>query len=141
MTFELERAGTLLVWILAIRSSYVENEELPADTAPFDTLQWWLGSTTSWRIRTYALDHDLHAHALTTGGADLEALAAANTLKTYGDVVRSHHRIELGDALVASSVGQAFEASGLPARIEARGPFAFWPPDQDAPYRTKSTPE
>ena len=139
--FELERSGKLLIWVLSVRSSYGDNVEVPAGSEPFDTLQWWIGPTVAWRVRTYALDHDLHAHALVPVPAAIEDLAVSNTDKTYGDVILRHFRLEIGDVTDSDAVERAFAPTGLTARIEARGPFAFWPPDVEAPYRTKSTPE
>ena len=48
-----------------MKSSYSHEIEADleknADDVP-DTLQWWFGNAASWQIRTYALDHDIHAY-------------------------------------------------------------------------------
>ncbi|HUQ36821.1 MAG TPA: hypothetical protein VM144_10650 [Aestuariivirga sp.] len=136
--------GTLILTILTIRSSYLREVEEPLSDiaeAP-DTIQWWITQTGSWRIRTYALDHDIHPHSI--GNADnlnLKDLALANAQKHYSDVIQSQHVIELINALDADETSSKFRAIGLEPRIEiASGRFAFWKPD-DAVYRTQSQPK
>ncbi len=133
--------GTLVLTILNLRSSYQSNAEQPlgkgADVP--DTIQWWIATTGSWRIRTYAIDHDIHTHAL-GNSSDLEALAIENARRHYGDVIQSQHVIRLNDALDATAISAAFRAVGLEPRIEiATGRFAFWKPD-DGRYQTLSKP-
>ena len=56
--------GILLPAVLTVKSSYsreIETALENADDVP-DTLQGWFGNSGSWRIRTYALDHDIHAY-------------------------------------------------------------------------------
>ncbi len=56
--------GILLPAVLTVKSSYsreIETALENADDVP-DTLQGWFGNGGSWRIRTYALDHDIHAY-------------------------------------------------------------------------------
>jgi hypothetical protein len=56
--------GTLVLAILSIQSSYARDVEQSLDTPDDvpDTLQWWVSPQGSWRIKTYALDHDIHTH-------------------------------------------------------------------------------
>jgi len=54
--------GILVLAVLTIKSSYSQNVELAvahAGDAP-DTVQWWIGEGGCWRLRTYAIDHDIH---------------------------------------------------------------------------------
>jgi len=56
--------GILLLALLSVTSSYSREIEMAlenADEVP-DTLQWWLRDGGCWRIRIYALDHDIHAY-------------------------------------------------------------------------------
>jgi hypothetical protein len=133
--------GTLIVTILTVQSSYLHviEEPLRDNASVPDTVQWWLAPTGAWRIRTYALDHDIHAHSIGPVESAKE-LALANTQKHYGDIIQSRHIIELTDCFDANET-RAFRVTGLEPRLEiAEGRFAFWKPD-DAPYHTQSQPE
>ena len=91
------------------------------------------------RIRTYALDHDIHTHSVGQAENLLE-LALTNAQKHNGDVIRSQHVIELSDCSDIRETSAAFRARGLEPRTEiAPGRFAFWKPD-DARYHTQSQP-
>jgi hypothetical protein len=134
--------GTLVLTILTVRSSYLRELEEPlTDVSDVpDTIQWWIAPAGAWRIRTYALDHDIHTHEI--GDADnLKEFALGNARKHYGDVIRSQHVIELTDCLDNNEINSAFRAEGLEPRVEvAAGRFALWKPD-DARYRTQSEPK
>jgi hypothetical protein len=132
--------GTLVITILTIRSSYLRGfDESVRDGDVADTIQWWIVPGDSWRIRTYAIDHDIHTQSIGSGDG-LQELALANAQKHYGDVIRSHHIVELADCLDPNETARAFEAVGLEPRIEvATGRFAFWKPD-NARYQTQSEP-
>lgn len=129
--------GTLVLTILTVQSSYLREIEVPLgnDSGPPDTVQWWIASTGSWRIRTYAIDHDIHTHSV--GSADnLKELALKNAQDHYGDVIQSHHIVELTDCLDENEAAQAFRAAGLEPRVEiAVGRFAFWKPDEGRYYK------
>jgi hypothetical protein len=134
--------GTLVLTVLAVRSSYLQELEKPlgSDTEAPDTVQWWIASTGSWRIKTYAIDHDIHTFSV-GGASNLTELALANAQKHYGDVIQSNHVIELRDCRDPAEVSAAFRAEGLEPRIEiAEGPFAFWKPD-DGRYHSQSQPK
>ncbi|MCH9809109.1 MAG: hypothetical protein K0U74_15395 [Alphaproteobacteria bacterium] len=104
-----------------------------------DTIQWWIAPLGNWRIRTFALDHDIHTHAV--GHADnLVELALTNTEKNYFDVIHSQHVIEISDCRDEQSISASFRRAGLEARFEfAEGRFVFWKPD-DERYYTQSVP-
>lgn len=132
--------GTLLLAVLSIRSSYSQNLEGPAGLdEPPATLQWWIGKDSAWRIRTFALDHDIHTYAVGFSPEILE-IAAANNLKHYGAVTQSQHLLEFADCNDVAEVEIAFAEIGLPPNLEVAGDrFAFWKPDK-ARYRTQSVP-
>jgi hypothetical protein len=74
--------GTLLLTILNIQSSCARDLEetvVDASCVP-DTLQWWIGSEEAWRIRTYALDHDIHTYSI---GRTRVASGARNETEEY----------------------------------------------------------
>lgn len=134
--------GILLLAVLTAKSSYSREIEIPlesADDVP-DTLQWWLSERDYWRIRTYALDHDIHTYQIAgSRQSTLEALEMAekNNRKNYGDIIGSQYEIHFVDCKNAAEVDAEFQRIGLAPRIEVAEHFAFWKPD-DAPYWTKS---
>jgi hypothetical protein len=104
-----------------------------------DTIQWWVASTGTWRIKTFAIDHDIHTFSV-EGKDSLIELALANAQKHYGDVILSNHVIKLHDCRDPAEVIAAFRAEGLEPRLEiAEGRFAFWKPD-DGKYHSQSQP-
>jgi hypothetical protein len=134
--------GTLVLGILTIRSSYARQIELPlgADAQVPDTLQWWITATGSWRIRTYAIDHDIHTHQVDGNRDDVLALAFEGNRKHYGDVLAAEHLVQFTDCQSSSEVRDKLRAIGLEPGLEvAAGRFAFWKPD-DAKYSSKTSP-
>ena len=135
--------GTLVLAILNVKSSYIaETEEAldGSDDVP-DTVQWWVASDRTFRIKTFAVDHDIHIHGLTKGGQSIVEMALANNSKNYGDVIARQHVIDLEDCNDAGAVATAFAAVGLPPSLEVEPEqFAFWKPDE-AEYRTQSRPK
>jgi hypothetical protein len=135
--------GTLVLAVLTVKSSYLQEIEEPLEDAHDipDTLQWWIASENSWRIKTFALDHDIHTHSVDRGGPELVALAQSNNLKHYGDVVGTQHVLEFQDSTNLDEVRRVFEQVDLEPRLEvAAGRFAFWKPDE-AKYHTQSQPK
>jgi len=139
--------GTLLVAILTVRSSYLNSLELPlagADEVP-DTLQWWIAGLGTWRIKTFAIDHDIHTHRVDTrrvegNEQELLALARENNRKHYGDVIKAEYSLNFADCCNRAEVNAEFQRAGLEAHLEvADERFAFWKPDE-ARYSTKSNP-
>jgi hypothetical protein len=134
--------GSLLLAILTIKSSYIQEIEEPVDglsDAP-DTLQWWITPEVTWRIRTYAIDHDIHTHEM-HGLADAIRVARANNEKNYGDIIAVQHQIEFADCTDKHETDAKLMSAGLEPHLEiAAGRFAFWKPD-DVRYRTQSTPQ
>lgn len=116
------------------------------DRAP-DTLQWWIAPAGVWRIKTFALDHDIHTHFIgsiptTSIGSVSEMIefARARTQKHYGNAIASQHVIELLNCTDEKRTDAALLATGLEPRLEiAAGRFAFWKPD-DGRYYTQSEP-
>jgi len=134
--------GTLLLAILSTKSSYLREVEEPAGgpTDVPDTLQWWIGRDVTWRIRTYALDHDIHTYEMRYP-TDPVRLAQANNEKNYGDVIARQFRFDFVDCTDRNETDAAFKQANLEPRLEvAADRFAFWKPD-DAKYRTQSTPK
>ena len=135
--------GILVLAILGIKSSYSRELETileGAEDIP-DTLQWWFGSGGCWRIRTYAMDHDIHAYLIGNSPQTTLELAEKNNLQHYGDVIRIQHVIHFVDCSNSAEAEAEFGRIGLPSRIEVYPDrFAFWKSDK-AVYSTKSVPK
>jgi hypothetical protein len=134
--------GTLVLAILAVRSSYGQQIEVRlGDSKDIpDTLQWWITASGTWRIRTYAIDHDIHTHQVDGKPDDLLVLASEGNRKHYDDVLGAEHVLQFSDCNDRSEVQAKFRAVGLEPRLEiAAGRFAFWKPD-DLRYSTKTAP-
>lgn len=131
--------GTLLVAILSVRSSYLRNVEGPvtANDAP-DTVQWWLGSGGTWRIKTFALDHDIHTHAASHSLTVDQA--RDNTRRQYGDVIQQLAQVPITNVDDEVATVGALEKAGLAPIFEvASDHFMFWKPDR-ARYFSQSAP-
>jgi hypothetical protein len=135
--------GTLVLAILSIKSSYSREIELPLEVEADvpDTLQWWFGDGGCWRIRTYAMDHDVHVYEIAESPQTTLDLAIKNNLKHYGDVIKAQRVIRFANFAERTELEAEFQRLGLIPRIQLdAGGFAFWKPDE-AEYLTKSTPK
>lgn len=133
-------ARTLIVGQLAVQSSYSRNEEVPATADRFDTIQWWLGPDAAWRIRTCAMDLDIHLHRLDPT-EDLADLAIHSTKTNYADVLQRLVRVELNDyrdhEQVEDNLRVALGAAGLEHAVDLD--LGFWNP-AGLRYSTQSRP-
>ena len=50
----------LVIFFLTVKSSYSADTEEPATDEAFDTIQFFESGTGGWRIKTYAMDQDVH---------------------------------------------------------------------------------
>ena|SRR5690349_1905440 len=135
--------GVLLLTILSVKSSYIQEIEEPATVPPDvpDTVQWWIAPTGTWRIRTFALDHDIHTYEWSSSPLGIIAFARRNNEKHFGDVTASEFEFHFADCTNKAETDATLVGAGLAPRLEiAAGRFAFWKPD-DAKYRTQSTPK
>ena len=135
--------GTLVVGVLKIESSYARNSERPTRRV-HDTVQMWIGPDSAWRIRTYAIDHDIHVYSLGHPKHMKRAptdFARDHIKKHYGDVLFSIVVLRFDDASNALSSRRVLSSQGLDGTLEvAKSGFAFWNPD-DGVYETKSEPK
>jgi len=134
--------GVLLLAILSVKSSYSQAIETALENTNDipDTLQWWFGDGGCWRIRTYAMDHDIHAYEIADSLQTTLELAKKNNHDNYGDIIKAQHRIHFVDCTSAAEVEAEFDRIGLVPRLEVQERFAFWKPD-NADYWTQSSPE
>jgi hypothetical protein len=135
--------GILLLAVLSIKSSYSREEESlleGADDIP-DTLQWWFGEGGCWRIRTFALDHDVHAYQIGNSLQTTLELAKKNNHHNYGDIIAAQHVIHFVDCANRVELEAEFGRIGLVLRLQFDlSRFVFWKPDE-AVYLTKSSPK
>jgi hypothetical protein len=130
---------TLVLAILDIRSSYLEDRQELAERETPDTVQWWIAPDQTWRIRTFGIDHDLHLHHVRGGDAEYYA---EHTRRDYGDLIRAMYTLDFPDYQDAAAVGDVLRQAGLRPDLEISDQhgFAFWNPDRGI-YRTQSYPE
>jgi hypothetical protein len=129
---------TLIFAILKVRSSYVQNKQEPVNGGVPDTVQWWIGEKGTWRIKTFAIDHDIHVNHM-DGGTD--STATENIRKFYGDIIESLHELRFSDFNDPAVVNEVFHNAGIEPHLEiAPQGFAFWNPDKGK-YRTQSQPK
>ena len=138
MTKMEEQNYTLIIGRLTVQSSYIKNVERPATTG-FDTIQILITPERDWRIKTYAIDQDIHVHEIAPSLENADYWLQ-HIQKHYGDVLDATHIIEIpnirDDLLVACKLGEA----GLNPTLEVSElGFAFWNPD-DKEYKTRSHP-
>lgn len=129
----------LIVYRLAIQSSYAEDSEAEADAESFDTVQFFIGESGAWRIRTFSVDEDVHVYSLGESTPDLAQTLTSSTERTYGDVIAAKHEFR-GAGI--DELKHALQAAGWSPTLKQskQHGFAFWVPE-DTNYRTKSTPE
>jgi len=130
---------TLILAILDIRSSYLEDRREPAERETPDTVQWWVGPDLTWKIRTFGIDHDLHLHQVRGGDADF---FLEHTRKDFDGLIRAIYKLEFKDYTDEAERDRVLVEAGLHAGLEVAEPhgFAFWNPDYGV-YKTKSYPE
>jgi hypothetical protein len=128
----------LVLSFLTVRSSYITNVEEPTAENP-DTVQFWFAPGGHWRIKTFAIDEDVHVWRIDLHRQpDFVAFSVRNTEKHYGDVL---HRTEILRASGGiEGIKRALEDAGLTPNLEvSEEGFAFWAPSGSC-YRTKSRP-
>jgi hypothetical protein len=130
---------TLVIFVLSIQSSYLNNSELRATNGKADTVQFLVSPDAAWRIKTFAVDEDVHVYSLGASKQDTVAVVSASTERTYGDVVARRYIVSsaigiagLRSELKRFGLGESMEVSELG--------FAFSVPE-GSHYKTKSTPE
>ena len=129
-----------MVFRLSIQSSYLEDSEAPADDESFDTVQFFIGADTAWRIRTFSVDEDVHVYSLGATTADTLDVVSTSTEKTYGDVIAAKHVFRSSDGIPGLKL--ELERCGWTASLKQsqQHGFAFWVPE-GTDYRTRSAPE
>lgn len=136
-------SAALVLALLTVESSYIDEVERPRSGVP-DTVQFWLGSESQWRVKTFAIDHDIHVYRLGDAKAEdsiSQERAELNIRKSYGDVLESLQVICFPEPIDAASSALILREHGLFGALEvAPAGFAFYNPD-NARYRTQSEPK
>lgn len=132
---------TLLLATFTVRSTYAANSETAAAGNAFDTIQFWLGPEDGWRIRTFAVNHDLHVHHLadfSEDSGDRIRVLQDHLERMYQDIVERVYLLVFDDASDEALVARILEANGLSGALEhAEAGFAFYNPD-GGEYRTQT---
>lgn len=129
----------LVIFFLAVQSSYLENSEVEATNESFDTVQFYAADGNNWRVKTFALDQDVHIWKLGGDVPDLVALARMNTEKHYADVLTEGYIIETDAGL--EGVRKELAERGLSTDLEITASGAvFWVPG-GSNYATRSSPK
>ena len=129
----------LVIFFLTVQSSYSSNMEEPATDDAFDTVQFFESDTASWRIKTYAMDQDVHVWALGNNVEDIVSLARSNTEKHYGDVLSEGYILESASGI--DGLCRELADRGLSTHLEiSDAGFVFWAPEGTR-YSTKSKPQ
>jgi hypothetical protein len=134
---------TLVLALLTVKSSYKQETELPLDNPDdvADTLQWHIGVDWAWRIKTYAIDHDIHVHKIGPSSKDMVEFAMDNNIKHYGDVIDSMHILEFDNNPEENELNMELQKSGLPGKLELfQNTYIWWSPDSKQ-YWSQTKPE
>ena len=129
----------LVVALLTTESSY-QSEIERLSTSVEDTIQFSFSASGRWRIRTYAIDHDIHVHSIDNGTID-DHFAEAHIDKHYGEILEKRYTLKFKNPNDIEDVSRVLQAAGLRGTLEvAPAGFAFYNPDSQK-YRTQSEPE
>jgi len=129
----------LVVALLSTESSY-KSEIERLSTGVEDTIQFSIGPSGRWRIRTYAIDHDIHIHSIDSETVDY-AFAEGHIDKHYDEILKKRYTLKFIDPNDSEDVSRVLQAAGLRGKLEvASAGFAFYNPDSQE-YKTQSEPE
>jgi hypothetical protein len=136
-------AFVLVVVILSVESSYLRNTERPV-AGTSDTVQFYFTAHRDWRIKTYAMDHDIHVHVIREPGKERVfsvADAESNSTKHYGDVIRRVVVLEFADPSDVVATDRVLMAHNLFGHLEiGSSGVAFYNP-AGGRYHSQSVPQ
>ena len=132
-----------VVALLSVESSYSADLERPSHGVP-DTVQFWFSPEADWRVKTFAIDHDIHIYKVgdqATARRLTPQEAVAHTRKSYGDVLSKVLVLEFADPNDTVAVTRTLKANSLQGTLEvASSGVVFYNPDS-GDYRTQSVPK
>ena len=139
----MEAVVVLILTILSVESSYFQEVERPATKVP-DTIQFWFTPDSQWRIRTYAIDHDIHLYTLGArpdGSRVTTDEARAHIVKHYREITASTIVLRFHDPNEPEEVRRVLAEHKLPGKLEVgKNGVTFYNPD-GGEYRAKSKPQ
>jgi len=135
------RMPSLLIARLTVRSSVVLDREVPSGDL-FDTVQFFLPDVgpTVYRIRTFALDHDIHVYGFAPPQTSLDdrvTALRAHLDRTANDVLASVELVAVPHLNKQDLVEAGITGGDL--EVETEAGFAFWNPDGGR-YSTRAAP-
>ena len=117
----------LIVGILNIRSSYVQNSDAPVGDGAPDTVQWWLEPGQAWRIRTFAADHDIHVDWVGDGQPN-ELITYIE--ENYDGLLDRVEVVDIPNMHDTTQAARLLRRAGLEPNLEVvPDGFAYWNPD------------
>jgi hypothetical protein len=133
-----ETVALLIAARLTLSSSYGQNVEQQAGEK-FDTVQFYLPGSgdVAYRIRTFALDHDIHIHQIGCPANRAHELARTHLDRVYGEVLAAVNTIALSRRSTQDLRDAGIAVGEL--EVASAGRFAFWNPD-GARFATRSEP-
>ena len=136
-------AFVLVVVLLTVESSYLRNTERPVVGTP-DTVQFYFTPNRDWRIKTYAIDHDIHVHVVREPGQERKfsvADAQSNSRKHYEDVISRVVVLEFADPTDEGATSRVLADHNLSGHLEiGDSGVAFYNPDGGR-YHSQSVPK
>lgn len=128
----------LIIFVLTIQSSYAQNAETAAMGSNADTVQFLIEPNQAWRIKTFAIDQDVHVYSLGETNAAIEEKAIASTERSYGDVIAKKYIIRSRTGM--EGLKAELKKHNLSQNLEiSKSGFAFWVPE-NTEYRSKTQP-
>lgn len=123
--------GKLIVGILNIRSSFRQDVDARARGAEADTVQWWVENGVAWRIRTFAMDGDVHVDFIGVdfvGGESTGALIA-HIERNYGEFLSEIRVVEFRGRQNPARRREMLDRAGLGAGfVRVPQGFSYWNP-------------
>jgi len=109
-----------VIFFLTIRSSYLDNTEEVASESAFDTVQLLAREEGSWRIKTYAMDQDVHVCRIGASPEELVKIAVQTQRNTTAMCSRNHlslSRPEAEDCVLGLGSEACRQSGGLRFRL------------------------
>lgn len=132
----------LIIFKLKIKSSYNQNVEQPADNDVFDTLQFFIQDKSIFRIKTFAIDHDIHIHSVNLRDktiVEMIDMLITSTKDHYGELIDKKVFLDIENLKDDKEIKALLTKEGLSPNIDTTPDFIFWNPDNKK-YHSQSKP-
>jgi len=134
---------TIILVPLLVRGSYIEDREIRLEELEdnIDTLQWIINDDITFRIRTFALDYDIHIHKVGKADFDIVEYAIQSNHKYYGNIMHRQYAQILNNFPALTEGNELLESLGLPGEFRPLfDKYMYWSPDREE-YFSQSRPE